>query len=71
LYWASLGGDRINRRHVIIAAVLDAPQSIHSKKWSAMLVRGGLENDQVSNQEFKLKLLPDIAKFFIFALELL
>ena len=36
-----------------------------------VLVRVGLGNDQVSAQEFKLRLLPDIAKFFIFALELL
>ena len=44
-YWGSVGqDDRINRRHVIIAAGLDA--------------------DPIAT-------LPDIAKFFIFALELL
>jgi hypothetical protein len=36
-----------------------------------VLVRDGPGNDQVSAQELKLRLLPDIAKFFIFALELL
>ena len=35
LYWASVGGDRINRRHVIIAAGLDAGSHRNSRRGAA------------------------------------